>query len=209
MLLLDALEQVLSHLQDLRVRAAVLGGLAVSVWTEPRFTRDVDLAVAVRADADAEQLVHRLTQRGYRLMATVEQTAAARLATARLLPPAESEEGMVVDLLFASSGIEPEIVDAALEVHIGGGTPVRVARVGHLVALKLLSQDPAARPQDALDLHALRSVLDAEETRRAREACALIARRGFHRGRELGLLLEDFLASTTQINQSGPPAAPR
>jgi hypothetical protein len=28
---------------------------------------------------------------GYRLVATVEQTAAARLATARLLPPGESE----------------------------------------------------------------------------------------------------------------------
>jgi predicted nucleotidyltransferase len=197
MLLLEALEQVLSHLQDQRVRAAVLGGLAVSVWTEPRFTRDVDLAVAVRTNADAEQLIRQLTQRGYRLVATVEQTAAVRLATARLLPPGESEEGMIVDLLFASSGIEPEIVDAALQVDIGGSTPVRVARAGHLVALKLLSRDPAARPQDALDLHALRSVLDAEETRRAREACELIARRGFHRGRDLGNLLEAFLASTT------------
>lgn len=197
MLLLEALEQILSHLDDQRAGAAVLGGLAVSVWTEPRFTRDVDLAVAIRADADAERLVHELTQRGYRLLATVEQTATGRLATARLLPPGESEEGMVVDLLFASSGIEPEIVDAAVEVDIGAGIPVRVARVGHLVALKLLSRDPAVRPQDALDLHALRPVLDAAETQLAREACDLIVRRGFHRGRDLGDLLQAFLASTT------------
>jgi hypothetical protein len=197
MLLLEALEQILAHLQDQGARAAVLGGIAVSVWTEPRFTRDVDLAVAVRGDADAERLVRLLTGRGYRLMATVEQAIAARLATARLLPPGESEEGMVVDLLFASSGIEPEIVDAALDVDIGGNTPVRVARAGHLVALKLLSRDPATRPQDALDLRALKSVLDAEETRRAREACELIVRRGFHRGRNLGNLLDDLLASTT------------
>lgn len=66
-----------------------------------------------------------------------------------------------------------------------------------LVALKLLSRDPAARPQDALDLHALKSVLDVDETRRAREACELIVRRGFHRGRDLENLLEDFLTSTT------------
>ena len=197
MSLLEALEQILLHLKDQGARAAVLGGLAVSVWTEPRFTRDVDLAVAVQDDAVAELLIRRLTERGYRLVATVEQKVAARLATARLLPPGESEEGMIVDLLFASSGIEPEIVDEALDVDIGGSTPVRVARAGHLVALKLLSQDPATRPQDALDLHALKSVLDAEETRRAREACELIVRRGFHRGRDLENLLKDFLASTT------------
>ena len=67
-------------------------------------------------------------------MAAVEQTATGRLATARLLPLGESEEGIVVDLLFASSGIEPEIVDAASPIDIGAGAPVRVARVGHLVA---------------------------------------------------------------------------
>lgn len=196
MLLLEALEQILSTLEDQRVRAALLGGLAVSVWTDPRFTRDVDLAVAVRADADAERLVRQLAQRGYRLLATVEQKATGRFATARLLPPGEIEEGMVVDLLFASSGIEPEIVDAALEVEIGARAPVRVARVGHLVALKLLSQDPTARPQDALDLQALRAVLDAAETQRARDACELIVQRGFHRGRDLGNLLKVFLSST-------------
>lgn len=85
----------------------------------------------------------------------------------------------------------------AVEVDIGAGTLVRVARAGHLVALKLLSQDPSARPQDALDLHALRAVLDAEETQLACEACELIARRGFQRGRDLGELLQALVASTT------------
>jgi len=70
MLLFEALGQVLSHLDDQSARAAVLGGLAVFVWAEPRFTRGVDLAVAVRDDADAERLVGQLTQRGYRLLAT-------------------------------------------------------------------------------------------------------------------------------------------
>jgi hypothetical protein len=193
MLLFEVLEQIVSRLEEQHARTALLGGLAVSAWTEPRFTRDVDLAVAVRADADAERLVRELSQRGYRLLATVEQTAAGRLATARLLPPGESQEGMVVDLLFASSGIEPEIVSAAVEIDIGARTPVRVARPGHLVALKLLSLDPTTRPQDAFDLHALRPVLDSAETQRAREACELIMQRGYHRGRDLLTLLDDFL----------------
>jgi len=34
--------------------AALVGGLAVSARTEPRFTRDLDVAVAVPDDAGAE-----------------------------------------------------------------------------------------------------------------------------------------------------------
>lgn len=193
MQLLEALEQVLAHLEAEGHGTALLGGLAVSAWTEPRFTRDVDLAVAVHADAEAESLVRRLTEHGYRLWSTVEQKAVKRLATARLLPPGGTTEGMVVDLLFASSGIEPEIVDAAADLDIGGARSVRIARIGHLVALKLLSNDPTSRPQDGADLQSLKSVLDATEIQRARDACRLIGQRGFNRGRDLPRLLHQYL----------------
>ena len=46
-------------------RFALVGGLAVSVRAEVRFTRDVDLAVAVENDAEAESLVYALKSRGY------------------------------------------------------------------------------------------------------------------------------------------------
>lgn len=193
--LFEALAQILSRLETRGARAAVLGGLAVSAWTEPRFTRDVDVAVAVETDADAERIVRELCGVGYRLLAAVEQTAKGRLATARLLPPGESEEGVVVDLLFASSGIEPEIVAAASRIDIGAGTSVCVARVGHLVALKLLAHDAVTRPQDGLDLRSLKAVLDPEEQQRARSACELITQRGYHRGRDLLGLLDAFIAT--------------
>lgn len=193
MLLQEALQQVLMHLEAQRAPAALLGGLAVSVWTEPRFTRDVDLAVAVHSDEEAERLIHAMQRLGYRVLATVEQTAHNRLATARLLPPGEAEDGMVVDLLFASSGIEPEIVRAAIEIDVGASTLVKVVRAGHLVALKLLANDPATRPQDGLDLTALRNTLIDDELALAREACALIAARGYARGRDLSSLLERLI----------------
>lgn len=63
---------------------ALVGGLAVSVRTEPRFTRDVDLAVAVTGDAEAEALIHRLRTTGYRIDTVVERQAAGGMATARL-----------------------------------------------------------------------------------------------------------------------------
>jgi hypothetical protein len=193
-LLQDALRQVLQHLDDMKVPAALLGGLAVSVWAEPRFTRDVDLAVAVSSDAEAERVIHDLQRLGYRVLATVEQTAHDRLATARLLPPGESADGMVVDLLFASSGIEPELVRAAVEVDVGASTLVKVVRAGHLVALQLLAHDPDTRPQDALDLRSLRETLSPEELALARDACALIEARGYARGRDLSSLLEQLVA---------------
>ena len=77
---------------------AVVGGLAVSVRTEPRFTRDVDLAVAVADDAMAEAVIGELLQRGYRSLAMVEHEATGRLATARLTSPVD--DGIVVDLLL-------------------------------------------------------------------------------------------------------------
>jgi hypothetical protein len=46
----------------------------------------------------------------YRLLASIEQEETGRLATVRLGSPPAVSGDVVVDLLFASSGIEPEIV---------------------------------------------------------------------------------------------------
>lgn len=82
---------------------ALVGGLAVSARAEPRFTRDVDLAVAVGGDAETEALVRELRNRGYEPLEIVEQEATGRLATVRFQPPGGEEHGVVLDLLFASS----------------------------------------------------------------------------------------------------------
>jgi hypothetical protein len=63
---------------------ALLGGLAVSAWVDPRTTKDVDLAVVVDGDDDAEQLAFELSQRGYSVDATIEHTGTGRLATIRM-----------------------------------------------------------------------------------------------------------------------------
>lgn len=100
------LRHVLDALSGSGARVALVGGLAVGVRGEPRFTRDVDLAVAVSSDAEAEALVRDLLARGYRAFNALEQEAAGRLATVRLRSPTAATDVAVVDLLFASSGIE-------------------------------------------------------------------------------------------------------
>lgn len=184
------LRSVALDLADLQLRWALVGGLAVSARTEPRFTRDIDLVIAVTGDRDAEQAVHALQRRGYRVHALVEQEAAGRLATARLLPQGEDDAGMVLDVLFASSGIEPEIADAAEPLEILPGLQIPVATLGHLVALKLLSRDPRTRPQDQVDLVQLLRVARGSDLDVARRAVEAIHARGFQRDRDLVTDLE-------------------
>jgi len=179
-----ALRQIHRDLTESRVSFALVGGLAVSARTEPRFTRDADLAVAVASDAEAEALIHSLRAREYGVEAVVEQQAVGRLATVRLTRSQEPQ-APVVDLLFASSGIEPEIVAEAEPLDLLPNLKIGVARAGHLIALKVLSRDDVTRPQDLVDLRALLRIAPPAELAHARQALTLIAARGFHRGREL------------------------
>jgi hypothetical protein len=103
----------------------------------------------------------------------------------RLACPSDGDDGVVVDLLFASSGIEPEIVAAAETVEVVPGLSMPIATTGHLIALKLLARDDQTRPQDRADLRALRSAATAADLAVAREAVGLITERGFNRGRDL------------------------
>jgi predicted nucleotidyltransferase len=188
-----SLLDVVTRLDNMNVGCALAGGLAVSVRAEPRFTRDVDLAVATGDDDAAEALVNRLLTDGYGILATVEQEAAERLATVRLLPPGETEEGVVVDLLFASSGIEAEVVRQADRIDVFPSIRIPVASLGHLIALKVLSHDEG-RPQDAIDLRALLLVASDTDIADAREALNLVTERGFERGRNLAKALGSAVA---------------
>ena len=84
MSLLSAASRVLKSLRQENVQGCVVGGLAVSARCDPRFTRDVDIAVMVEGDERAEALVHALASQGMRIVSLVEQESVGRLAMARL-----------------------------------------------------------------------------------------------------------------------------
>lgn len=130
---------------------------------------------------------------GYHLHTLVEQDAVGRLATVRMSTPAPPGAGVLVDLLFASSGIESEIVAMADRLEILPGLSVPVASTGHLVALKLLARDDETRPQDHADLVALRPALTQDDRDVASAAVRLISARGYDRGRDLVSLLDAYL----------------
>lgn len=192
--LATTLANLIQTMNVLRLDWALVGGLAVSARAEPRFTRDIDIVAAVEDDSRAEQAIQALIGQGYQVFAIVEQEQTDRLATVRLVPHDETERGVVVDILFASSGIEQEIIRLAEPLDILTGIRVPVARPGHLLALKILSRDDRTRPQDLVDIRHLLEVCGEEEITLARRSVELITARDFHRGRnlftELNMLLQ-------------------
>ncbi len=164
----DALLRAAGELDRRGQPFALVGGLGVSIRGEVRFTRDVDLAIAVSGDAETEALVLSLGTSGYTVVAVVEQEATKRLATVRLKSPST----IVVDLIAASSGIEAEVVARAEAVSLDPldrGATIRVARAEELLALKVLSMTPA-RPQDWIDARSLRREPEPRPPRGARSA---------------------------------------
>ena len=60
-----ALRRITEELGHSGRRWALVGGLAVGARAEPRTTRDVDVAVSVVDDVDAEAFIHALQSRGF------------------------------------------------------------------------------------------------------------------------------------------------
>ena len=195
-----ALIQLASHLEALRIRWALIGGLAVSALAEPRTTGDVDVVISLTGDQEAERAALDLHARGYQIYSVLEHVA-GRISTVRLLAPGTVRPRILVDLLFASSGIETEIAALAEPLEVVSGLEIPVARVGHLLAMKVLAAKEA-RPRDFEDARQLLRVASAEDLHLARESLEprapsgqgptrdsagseLIAKRGFDRDKDL------------------------
>ena len=184
-----ALAHAAATLHGLGIPFALVGGLAVSVRSEVRFTRDVDIAVAVADDNEAEDVIYRLRAAGYSPVATVEHERHERLATARLRSPS----GMVVGLVFASSGIEGEVVREASTFDYPGVGEIPVAEPEELLAMKILSMthDRLQDRIDALNLLKCNEVDLSRVRRRLRD----ITTREYDRVQDLDAKLQSLLTS--------------
>ena len=153
---------IFTLLTEARVRFVVVGGLAVLLHGLDRLTADVDLVLDLSTDAAADA-VRALTASGYRPMAPVDPMA---LADPARRAEWQASRGMKVFSFWDSTNSRPtvdvmldpvvsftELYESATVISIGG-TPVRVACVPHLIALK----QAAGRPQDHADIERLRAL---------------------------------------------------
>lgn len=192
--LLARLKQAQEDIDSLGFQCALVGGFAVGLQVRPRMTKDVDFVVAVEEDAQAEALMRGLHKLGYGVVQLLEHEEAKRLSALRLRFPNSESASAEVDLLFASSGIEAEVVEQAVEMPLAGGGTVRVASIGHLIAMKHLSVRDE-RPNDRNDLRSLIVTASRADLDQARTAVQLIRERGFDRDRDLEAELDQLISS--------------
>jgi predicted nucleotidyltransferase len=192
-----ALTLLVGDLAALEVDFALIGGLAVSARTQPRFTQDIDVAIAVRSDVAAERVVRHLRERGYTPGNPLEHEESGRLVMVPVEFPPDIAPGITADLCFSLSGVEAEIVGHADLVELPGFQRLPVAQTGHLLVLKLL----AGREQDRPDIVRLAASCGDDDAELARRTAELIERRGFHRGKDLSRLVEDSLARAEERSE--------
>ena len=87
-------------------------------------------------------------------------------------------------LIFASSGIEAEVVERAVIIDVPGTGPLPVACVEELVAMKTLSMTNR-RLQDRIDAQRLLESPSGVDLDRVRANLGLIRERGYDRGEDL------------------------
>jgi hypothetical protein len=180
-------------MRTLGVDWALVGGFAVAAYAGGRATADVDVAVAVDSAQAVDRMVFALRSLGYEVGPVLEDTETGRPATVRMFAPETGGRRVLVDFLVETSGIEAEVVAAASRRAVRPGFEIPIARLGHLIALKVLSERDD-RLQDRIDLQNMLAVANEEELARAREGIHLIAGRGRGRGKDLQLRFEEFLA---------------
>lgn len=188
------LKRAFETLSTLDLKFCLVGGLAVSARTVERFTKDIDFAIAVDTDQHAEQVGLDMQRAGFELQQVLEQTNRGRIATLRFVTPGAKSEAPDLDLMFASCGIEPEIVAGASHFELSPNLRLPVARTGHLIAMKVLSQSDR-RETDRADLRNLFAVATSRDLEIAEKSIELIIQRGFHRDKDLKRDYRFFAAS--------------
>jgi len=129
-------------LRDRSIPFAVIGGVAVSVRGEPRFTADVDAVVGCDVNGALDLLRDLETTAFQPLFADVEEVVRSAL----ILPLRHRATRTALDLALGMTGFEKQVIARAEPVALGGVT-VPVATAEDLILMKLL----AGRPRDAED----------------------------------------------------------
>lgn len=128
------------------IKAAVIGGLAVSLRGQPRMTVDVDLVVL----ADVEQALALVCELESTPFLPLFEGVEEVVSRSFILPLRHRSTGVRVDLAIGMSGFERQAVERATAVDLGG-TAVPVVTPVDLLVMKAI----AGRPRDEDDMRSI------------------------------------------------------
>jgi predicted nucleotidyltransferase len=153
--LLEALSLASRALDTAGLRHVFIGGIAVSAWSRPRTTLDLDVLV-LSPGSSAEPVVRALRAEGFELDRTGIHQDAMLAGFRAMVRPSPHGSPISLDVLVSDNPVVEEIVLRARRRDLAG-TVFSVPTPEDLIVLKL----QAGRPQDLADARAL---FDAQAT---------------------------------------------
>lgn len=134
--------------------SAIIGGIAIAIWGNPRVTRDVDFKVLIERD-DSGKLIDALGA-SYKVLHDQPELAMRRLGFVFV----QDKHDIRLDLLVSDTLFDREVIAHAIEIEILPKIRLRVCTAEDLIVYKMLStrgrdvddvQNVIARQQDKLD----------------------------------------------------------
>jgi hypothetical protein len=143
---------IILELEKQKVRYALVGGVAMAFYSEPRFTRDIDILVDID---DFEKAKGLLEKDGYFESASPRTFRNVAIELRRFLKIVDPEDEMMIDILIAKDEEVRRIIQNAVEAESEEGR-VMLADKKDLIWLKR-SRDSK---QDQADIERLENDKD-------------------------------------------------
>lgn len=152
----DEFKKIVDIFEAERISYALAGGVALSFYTEPRFTRDIDFLIF---STDLKKISGILEKNGYFESALPWTFTGIELTLHRFMKALENEDEMLIDLLVGSSQHIKNILRRAMIARSGDGA-VRVVKKEDLIYLKQIRNSS----QDRLDIEKLENAQNRPDT---------------------------------------------
>jgi hypothetical protein len=132
--LLEAARDLQTFLEERHWRFAIIGGLALLRWREPRFTRDVDVSLLCGFGRE-DEFIPPFFASGYRPRIS-DAAAFARRNRVLLL---EAPDGVPIDIALAGLPFEEEVVECSSKFEFAAGCSLRTCSAEDLIVFKLFA----------------------------------------------------------------------
>ena len=139
----EAAYEVCSFLASHKIQHVVIGGLAVQIWGESRFTKDADISIASPTHAKPRFSSYSYHQK---FRSRAQDPLALAQSTRMVLITAGN--GVEVDISLSLPGYEDSLFARAVEYEIESGKIIRLCSAEDLIIHKAV----AGRPQDIIDI---------------------------------------------------------
>lgn len=129
----ESISRLQASLRSKGILSAVIGGIAVAVWGDPRATKDADLKVLLTRE-QALQLLEALPA-NY----TIESTDPEGDLLQFGFLFTHDDKGIRIDLLLADLSFDRQAIERGREIEIPGGIKITVCSAEDLIIYKMIS----------------------------------------------------------------------